>query len=76
MVGRLTGVQPEVGTIVGTNCYREPMVVVAVDDAGCTLRTAHVGDIPVLTEPRSVMEFKLIPRRSSVFGLIRKLSVH
>lgn len=74
-LSRLNGIQPEVGTIIGGNRYRAPMVVIAVDETGCWLRTASPIDVPALTVPRSLMEFKLIPRRHSVFGLIRKLSV-
>jgi len=75
MWGRLTGIQPEVGTIIGTNCYREPMVVVSVEPDGCTVRTATVADVQHITAPRSVMEFHMAPRRSSVFGLVRKFNL-
>lgn len=72
---RLNGIQPPVGTLVRG---MEPLVVTAVDEAGCTLRLATTKDYAAANtrEPReihSVYEHMLLMQQPSPFGRIRRM---
>lgn len=60
--GRMNGVQPEVGTIVGPNWLGELLVVREVDEHGATLGYVTREDIAAMRAaeyPRSLTELRL-----------------
>ena len=73
--GRLNGISPPIGTLLrGT----EPLVVTAVDAAGCTVRLAKMPDYHAANsrkplEIHSVYEHILLSPQRSPFGPIRRI---
>lgn len=63
-VGRLNGIYPEPGTVLGPDLEGQWFAVSDVDARGCTVRYATVDDIEdarALGEPRSVAESRGLP---------------
>lgn len=72
MVGKLNGISPSEGTVLGRG-NGEFLTVLGATPTGVTVRYATVQDFHAASkrEPQSLLEHSLLPVRPSVFGPIR-----